>query len=107
MADNTQVNAGPAHHIYGRGGDICLPTASGHAQAWTCTIMCDPGTRYPIERLFNAPGAELCAVAHCECRPLPPAAPWLNAPPRESIQDLALPLAFVIFGVDHFLRGPR
>lgn len=82
-----------------RGADLCQP---GHA--WTCTIQCDPGTRYTIERLFNTAGAEVCTVNHCHCAQVPPPPAWTGLPPTGSVQDAGLPLAFVIFGIEHLLR---
>lgn len=98
--DNDNVKAAPL--LYGRGAEICA-----QGQALSCRIQCDPGTRYGIERLYGAPGVEVCAVSHCTCEQLPLQPPWLSQQPAASVQDLALPLAFVIFGAEHLLRGPR
>lgn len=90
-----------ANPLYGRGAEICP-----QGQALTCQIQCDPGTRYGIERLYGAPGVEVCAVSHCTCQPLTQPPAWLFQPPAASVQDLALPLAFVIFGMEYLLKGP-
>jgi hypothetical protein len=82
-----------------RGADMCKP----QGLAWTCTIQCDPGTRYSIERQFNAPGVEICAVTQCHCEQMPSLP---GAAPTASVQDIfGIPLAAVIFGLEHLVRG--
>lgn len=82
----------------GRGGEQCRP-----GEAWTCTIQCDPGTRYGIERTLNAPGVEICSVTSCHCEVI--SGP-VNASPPLSVQDgMGVPLAAVLFGIDLLLRG--
>lgn len=84
-----------------RGADLCRP----QGLAWTCTIQCDPGTRYGVERVFNAPGVEICTVTSCHCEQLP-AQP--GATPALYAQDAAtLPLAAVIFGINLLFKGGR
>ena len=89
----TSSDAQSRPFIYGRGGDLCQP-----GQAWSCTITCGPGTRYSAERLFGAPGAELCVVTACACRETSLPFPWAGA--RD---DPTLPVALVIFGVDYLV----
>lgn len=75
---------------------------------WSCTIMCDPGTRDPAARLFNGPGVEVCAVTQCHCVQIPPPPVWLNnAHQATSVQDLGLPIAFVIFGASYLITGGK
>lgn len=76
--------------------DANRPCALG--QAWTCTVQCEEGTRAPVERLFGAPGAEVCVVAACACAPR-------VAPTPEGIADPTLPLALVVFGLRHLVLG--
>jgi hypothetical protein len=82
---------------YGRGAHVCTAP-----QAWSCTITCVPGTRFEGERLFDAPGAEVCVVTQCACRDngikLPQGA--------GELADSTLPLALVVFGVQ-YLMGLR
>jgi hypothetical protein len=83
----------------GRGVDSCRP-----GEAWTCTIQCDPGTRGNVERLFNAPGVEICSVTQCHCEQLPPVNAVVGQPP--SVQDaFGIPLAAVIFGIEFLVKG--
>lgn len=84
-----------------RGSNLCKP-----GDAWTCTIQCDPGTRTSVDRIFNAAGAEVCAVSHCSCQQIPTPPPWSGLPTTGSVQDVALPLALVVFGFELLLKGP-
>lgn len=98
--DNTVKSIPPPYA--GRGAEICVK-----GQALTCRIQCDPGTRFGLERQWGAPGVEVCAVSHCSCEQLPQPFFWEAQPPVTSVQDLALPFAFVIFGAEYLLRGPK
>lgn len=84
--------------VPGRGPDICTP-----GQAWTCTIQCAPGTRVPIDRVFDRPGLEVCLVRQCSCQQLPPG--YQSNDPAATVFDVALPLAFVLFGAELMMRG--
>ena len=84
--------------VPGRGPDICQP-----GQALSCTIQCAPGTRFPIERVFNRPGLEVCIVGQCTCQELPQG--FQSAVAGPTVYDVALPLAFVIFGAELMMRG--
>jgi hypothetical protein len=62
------------------------------AQAWTCTLQCDQGTRTAGERIFGAAGAEACVVLTCSCQ-------RRIVSNGANINDPTLPVAIVVFGV--------
>lgn len=79
---------------------VCVP-----GTAWTCTVICDPGSRTSAERIFGGSGAEICAVKHCSCEQLPYRGVGAEARQAVDAVDTGLPLAVIVFGIGQLLEG--
>lgn len=80
-------------------GKICQP-----GQAMTYSMQCEPGSRLPVEEIWNhrPPGVSICAVRLMGCAPI--AGQPVHARPGFEVQDTSPDeLVVVTFGLERLL----